>query len=678
MNLKENKQIYLLFIFSLLVFSPILFNGFTYYSDDNYIINNPLIKSLSTDNIWLMFTTFFDGHYHPLTLLSFSVNYLFSGESPFGYQFTNLLLNAINSCLVYFLILKLFQDKNKAFIIAFLFALHPLHVESVARITERKDTLFALFFLASCISYIIFVESKNIKKYGLTILFFVLALLSKGQAVTLPLTLLIISFFILGYKNGIHQLKYILPLFLLSGVFGLLNLKAQQYTGYFLDTTSIPFVNNIISASYVLTNYIFKLFIPYQLSPHYPYPFNLSESVPKIYYGFLLIFPIVLAIIYVFRKNKTILFGLFFYIVNIFLMIRFIPVAENVMPDRYNYIPLIGFAIILYYLLDKILKKKLMIGVYVILSLFFVKTFTQNFVWKNGIKVWETAYKYYPNDAEINQNLGGHYYSNGKIDKALKFTNKAIELDDKNLLAYINRSKIFNSQQNFKAALNDLRTIIEIEVSSAKDLSNQSSVYTQLGEFNKALEKNKLALDKNPYNAKLYFNQAVIYLLLKDYDNSLQAINSCIDFKPSMIGDAYLLKAKIALYNDDVINADKALREAKKYVQNKESVQNTLYAIENYMAYESAINNLKNIKELNSIGLIFYNLGFYQIAIKYFEKVISIDNGYVPAYQNLIYSNYAIGNWYEMFKVYTLANQLNIEVDNKVKQQLMNLEIIKL
>ena len=142
-------------------------------------------------------------------------------------------------------------------------------------------------------------------------------------------------------------------LFLLSGLLGFLNLKAQLYTGYFVDTTSIPFINNVISAGYVLTNYIFKLFFPLHLSPHYPYPFDLTASVPKIYYLFTLIFPVVLAIIYFFRKNKTILLGLLFYLTNIFLMIRFIPVAENVMPDRYNYLPIIGFAIIIYYLLEK-------------------------------------------------------------------------------------------------------------------------------------------------------------------------------------------------------------------------------------------------------------------------------------------------------------------------------------
>jgi len=676
MDLKSNKQIYLLFLVSILAYFPILFNSFTYYSDDNYILNNPVIQSISTENISLIFTSFFDGHYHPLTLLSFSFNYFFSGESPFGYQLTNLLLNAVNSCLVYILVLKLFNNKNQALVVALIFALHPLHVESVARITERKDTLFALFFIASCITYIFFIESKNIKKYGLAILFFVLALLSKGQAVTLPITLLIISFFILGYNQGLKQLKYILPLFLLSGLFGFLNLKAQLYTGYFLDTTSIPFINNVISAGYVLTNYIFKLFFPIQLSPHYPYPFDLTASVPKIYYLFTLIFPVVLSIIYFFRKNKTILLGLLFYLTNIFLMIRFIPVAENVMPDRYNYIPIIGFAIIIYYLLEKVLKKKLMIGVYIVLGLFFIKSFTQSLVWKNGIKVWETAHKYYPNDSEINQNLGSHYYSNGEIEKALKHTNTAIEIDSDNILALINRANIFKVQQNFKASLNDLKMVAQINALSAKDLSNQSSVLIQMGEFEQALVRNKQAIEKNPFDAKLYYNQAAILLLLKQFDNGLLSINKCIELLPFYIGDAYLLKSKLALYNNDATTADKAFKEAKKFIIKEDNIQNTMYAIQNFMTYEAALKNNSNAKDLNAIGLAFYNLGFYQSAINYFEKAISLDENYSPGYQNLVYSYYAIGDWHKTFENYKLVNQKNIEIDGKVKQQLINLEII--
>jgi tetratricopeptide (TPR) repeat protein/4-amino-4-deoxy-L-arabinose transferase-like glycosyltransferase len=672
---KSDKHIYLLIAISLFAFFPILFNGFTYYSDDNYVLNNPLIKTLSIDNLKFIFTSFFDGHYHPLTILSFAINYFISGDSPFGYQLTNLLLNTANSVLVYVLIYKLIKEKNIAFAAAMLFALHPLHVESVARITERKDTLYSLFFLISCINYVFFIDTQNIKKYVISVLFFILALFSKGQAVTLPLTLLLISYFLIGYKQTVGQIKYILPLLLLSVVFGILNLKAQTYTGYFLDTASIPVLNYFVSASYVLTNYVFKLFVPIQLSPHYPYPFNLYDSAPIFYYLYLLIFPAVIFVFFWVRKQKILLFGLLFYLINIVLMIRFIPVAENVMPDRYNYIPSLGFVLILVYLLQRYLKSKMMLFVYVISALFFIKTISQTLVWKDGIKVWQTAYKYYPNDSEINQNLGSHYFKKSNFSKASNHLNKSIELDSTNLLAYIDRSRLYNAQQDYKRALNDLRYIVNFQAKNTKDLSNQSAVFVTLGQFKEALQRNNQAIEKNPYNAKLYYNKAAILLYNSRYKEALDAANRCIKLRPHFIGDVHLLKVKIALYNHDVALAQKELKEAKLYLLKTKELENATFAIENYLTYEASITTVKDAKQLNAIGLTYFNLGYYGLAIDYFNKAIELMANYNPAYQNLVYSYYMHGNWEKTSKEYKRAKVLNIEIDNKVAQQLLNLEI---
>src|SRR5690606_24327647 len=189
--------------------------------------------------------------------------------------------------------------------------------------------------------------------------------------------------------------------------------------------SSVPLLNYFISAGYVLSNYIFKLLIPFQLSPHYPYPFNLYEPAPYSFYLYLFIFPFITLLILKIRKNKLLLFGILFYLINVVLMIRFVPVAENVMPDRYNYIASIGFLIIFVVVLEKYLKTKLLTAVYVISSLFFIKTITQTKVWKDGIQVWTTAFKYYPNDSEINQNLGSHYMRKGNISKATIYLEKA-------------------------------------------------------------------------------------------------------------------------------------------------------------------------------------------------------------------------------------------------------------
>ncbi len=675
MSLKIDKYTYILIAVSIVSYFPILFNEFTYYSDDNYVLNNPLIKRLSISNIELIFTSFFDGHYHPLTMLSLAINYFFSGDTAFGYQLTNLSFNTINSVLVYILLGKIFKNNTTAFAAALLFALHPLHVESVARITERKDTLYGFFFLLSCISYISFINTREIKKYALSTLFFVLALLSKGQAVTLPLTLFIISILFLGLKETFQQAKYIFPLLILSGIFGFLNLKAQTYTGYYLDTSSIPLSNYFISAGYVLTNYIFKLFIPLQLSPHYPYPFNLYELVPYSFYLYLLVFPALILLIFKLRKNYILLFGVLFYLVNIILMIRFIPVAENVMPDRYNYIASIGFVVILVVILEKYLKSRMMTVIYIISTLFFIKTITQTKVWKDGVQVWETVYKYYPNDSEINQILGSHYMRKGNASKATKYLDRAIQLDTNNILAYLDRSTLNNGKQDYKGALNDLSHVINFPAKSERDLSNQSAVLLKLGRFDDALKKINMAIEKNIYNAKLYYNKSAILLLNKKYDDALESADQCIKLRPHFIGDVHLLKVKIALYNNNGVLAQKELDEAKRCLSKTKELENAIFVIENYLTYESSLNTVKDAKKLNAIGLIYFDLGYYGLAIDYFNKAIELMENYSPAYQNLVYAYYMQGNWEETAKEYKRAKLLNIQIDNRINQQLLNLEI---
>lgn len=675
MNLKIDKYTYLLIVLSIIAFFPILFNDFTYYSDDNYVLKNPLIKKFSISNLELIFTSFFDGHYHPLTILSFAVNYFISEESAFGYQLTNLILNTINSVLVYFLLNKLFKNNHFAFLAALLFALHPIHVESVARITERKDTLYSLFFLLSCISFIDYINNRELKKYALTTLFFVLALLSKGQAVTLPLILSVISVFMIGLKETFKLSRYILPLFILSIIFGYLNLMAQTYTGYFLDTSSIPILNYFVSAGYVLTHYLIKLFLPFQLSPHYPYPFNIYEKAPYIYFLYLLIFPIIAYLIFIIKKNATLLFGVVFYLINIFLMIRFIPVAENVMPDRYNYIASVGFVVVLVFLLEKYFKSKMTYIVYFLSAIFFIKTFSQTQVWKNGIQVWTTAYNYYPNDSEINQNLGSHYLIKGKINDATTYIENAIKLDKNNLLAYLDYSTLNTAKHNYIGTLNNWNYIVNFSAKSTKDLSNQSTVLVYLGKYDEALRKINLAITQQKYNAKLYYNKSAILVLQRKYKEAIEAANQCVNLKPHFLGDVYLLKVKIALYNNDIILAQKELKEAQKYLKKSIELENTIAAVQNYLTYENSLYKINDAKQLNAIGLSFFNLGYYGLAIDYFNRAVEIMDNYNPAYQNLVYSYYMQGNWYETAKALKKAKLLNIPIDNKVTQQLNNLAI---
>jgi len=359
-KLTRNFQIIVLVILTSLAYLPMLRNGFTYFSDDNYVLNNAIIQNLSWDNIKFIFSAYFDGHYHPLTMLSLGLTWLMSGPDPFQYQFTNLLLHLANTLLVFWLIRKLFRNPEMAFLVALLFGLHTIHVESVARITERKDMLYTLFYLVSAIAYINFLDKKLWKYYHYSLITITLSLLSKGQAVSFFFTLLLIDYLRGRKLPGRQVILEKVPFLVLALFFGYLNLQAQKFTGYFLDYRSMAFYEPVLDAAYVLTNYILKMVLPVNLSALYPYPNQPGETVPANMWLYLLTFIAVIFLSsYFYKKNKSVFFGIMFYLLNIFLMLRIIPVAENIMPDRYNYVPSIGFFIILYGLFVIIKEKKI-------------------------------------------------------------------------------------------------------------------------------------------------------------------------------------------------------------------------------------------------------------------------------------------------------------------------------
>ena len=173
------------------VFLPSLKNDFVNWDDDRYVIENNLIKSLSLGNIKNIFTTFYMGNYHPLTILSYALDYRFFKLRPFGYHLTNLLLHLSNCIFTFSVIYMLSRSLPVAFIAAILFGLHPLQVDSVAWVSERKGLLCAAFYLCAIIAYIRYAsKNQESKYYYLSLLFLTFALLSKPMAVTLPFVLL--------------------------------------------------------------------------------------------------------------------------------------------------------------------------------------------------------------------------------------------------------------------------------------------------------------------------------------------------------------------------------------------------------------------------------------------------------------------------------------------------------
>ena len=337
-------------IVTALVYARTLQNGILNWDDHLLITNNNDIKSLSASNLKSIFTSYYLGMYHPLVTLSFACEYHFFGLNPVVYHATNVLFHLANVVLVFFLVLLLSQRHETALIAACLFGLHPMHVESVAWIAERKDVVYAFFYLSALIFYLRFIRQGKLKNYWMLCSCFVLSLCSKTTAVTLPCILIIIDLYS-RRKITKRTLLEKLPFVALSLVFGLIALHSQGGDTRTIVGNSFNIIGRIFLASYALCYYLIHLFLPINLSALHLMPTTAGGILPAEYY--LALLPLAILIFLGTRKSivqREYVFGLSFFLVMLSLNIHLIPIGMAVVSERYTYVAYIG----IYYCLGQL------------------------------------------------------------------------------------------------------------------------------------------------------------------------------------------------------------------------------------------------------------------------------------------------------------------------------------
>ena len=277
-NLIQSKVFWsaVIVVVTLIVFFPTLLNNLTNWDDRVYVNENPYIKAFSWENMKWIFSNSFMGNYHPLTMISLAIDYHINKFNPFTFHFTNLLLHTCNAVLVFLVIFALTGKMNLSVIAGLLFGVHTLHVESVSWVSERKDVLYAFFYLIALFYYIKFSKKKERKWYWLSLGFFMLSLLSKGQAVSLAVTLFLIDYFqgkkLFDQKGLVDKIPY----FILAVIFGFIAIKAQQGVAA-TEMVHTEGQQRVFFSSYGFLMYLCKLVLPVFLSGYYPYP-NLAQG----------------------------------------------------------------------------------------------------------------------------------------------------------------------------------------------------------------------------------------------------------------------------------------------------------------------------------------------------------------------------------------------------------------
>ncbi len=515
-------------LITFLAFLPALRNGFVTWDDPDYVNDNTLIRSFS--NLKLLLTTPIQGNHHPLTMISLAINYAISGGHAWSYHLLNLLLHLINCFLVFRLTLLLSKNVIIAVTTAVLFGIHPVHVESVVWISERKDVLYGLFFLAGLISYTKYADTGSKKQYVLTILFLLLSLLSKPAAVIFPVTLFCIDF-LRKRKLNFKLLAEKIPFFIFALIMGIITVLAQKEAG---ATAGQPFPMStlILFAFYGIMMYFLKLIAPFNLSPFYPFP-AINESLPALYYIAPVFFIILVVLFFAtWKKNRAIGFGILFYLVNLLLVLQLLSVGSAVIADRYTYIPYIGLFYIIGWLIDRYARGNIYKASYVIipLTLFFgVLTFKQSTIWFNGESLWKQSIKVEPSSRAYSA-LGVLARKEHKDDLALQYYNEAIKINIIDNEAFSNRGNIYFDNNKTDLAYNDYRKALALKPDYYPTLDNLGALFATRRQYDSSLKYLDSALKVKPDYKPAYRNRGFTYMSMNRYEDAIKDFKKFLQF----------------------------------------------------------------------------------------------------------------------------------------------------
>jgi len=515
------------------VFLPVLQNGFVNWDDDGNFLNNPNYRGLGWWQLRWMFTTFHMGPYQPLSWLTLGLDYLIWGMNPFGYHLTNLLLHAANGVVFYFvaahlLSLAFSSSREESSILlgagsaALLFALHPLRVESVAWVTERRDVLSGLFFLLAVRFYLEAATAKSTARYrkglALTLVVFILSLLSKAVAVTLPAVLLVLDFYPLGRLGGIYRQWFArtnrtiwiekIPFVLLAAIAGWVAVLGQ-YTSVAvrsLAQTSAP--ERLAQASYGLVFYLRKTIAPAGMSPLYQLPENFDPlDWPYLASG-ILVLGLTVALIALRRRWPAGLAVWVYYLALVLPVSGIVQAGPQLVADRYSYLACLGWALLagggvvnlgacwqkhgrMFAVATSTLVMLTAIGLGSL-------TWRQTQVWHDTETLWRHAVTLDPESSIARNQLGNALADRGALDEASEQYRQALRIRPTYAGAYYNLAMALADRGDLDGAMRHYEAAVRFDPANANAHNNLGAILARRGELDAAIEHYHRALQIRP------------------------------------------------------------------------------------------------------------------------------------------------------------------------------------
>jgi Tfp pilus assembly protein PilF len=462
--------------------------NFIAYDDPVYVTQNSHIQSgITLDGLRWAFSTKYFGLWNPLVWLSLMLDYRLIGLNAGGYHLTNLIFHILSTLLLFWLFNRMTGAIWKSAFVAAVFALHPLHVESVAWIAERKDVLSAFFWMLTLCLYVYYTEKPVISRYILVLFCYVLALMSKPMVVTLPLIMILLDYWPLGRFESrktnliLWQLKEKILFFILSAVLVIATL-------YPSDNPSVKFYSlytRIANAPVSFTIYLKKTFWPHDLAIFYP--FSNQLTVWQVLGAVFLILVISIAVILMAKRRPYLFAGWLWYSITLLPVIGIIQIGPHLMADRYTYLPLIGIAIMLAWGTPLIFSRADMRKYFlfpagiVVIAVLSILTSQQCGYWKNSTALFTHTLQVTENNFMADNNFGAVLFEEGKTGEAIDHYNKVIRIKPDFALAYYNRGLAYAKLGRYQSAVEDFNKAISLKQDDVDTYDNRANAYFNLG-----------------------------------------------------------------------------------------------------------------------------------------------------------------------------------------------------
>ncbi|MGV7221106.1 MAG: tetratricopeptide repeat protein [Nitrospinales bacterium] len=519
-------------------------NEFINFDDTIYVTENKNIKQgFSSESLVWAITTTRASNWHPVTWLSHMLDYQIYGLKPLGHHLTNTLFHIANALLLYLVLVMMTGAVWQSSFVAILFAVHPLNVESVAWIAERKNVLSTFFWFLTILAYVRYCKRKSVTRYLLALLFFIFGLMSKPMLVTLPFVLLMLDYWPLNrfqIKGGNNLFQLVLektPFIALVLISCVTTFVAQKGGGSVQSIERYPLSARFSNAIVSYIEYLEKMVWPKNLSIFYPHPGNLLPIWKIIVCAILLIGISVFAIKMI-QRAPYIALGWFWYLGTLVPVIGIVQVGAQSMADRYVYVPLIGVFISIAWGTTAFFKnykrRNMTLSVFAVVMTIalMIITWNQTRLWKNSLFLFNHAIEVtenkYPSFSLAHNNLAVALKKNNRNDEAIFHYREAVKLDPKYAQAYSNLGSALRAKGEMDAAMSNILEAIKLSPKYSEAHYNLATILSDQGKYSEAIYRYTEAIKYSPEHVKAYYNLGTLQGKLGNFSEATKNLKIAV------------------------------------------------------------------------------------------------------------------------------------------------------